>query len=83
MNGRAPGFASFVLYLPKERLTVIAMSNIYSSATTDIGYDIAADRVRLAPMTFSDPPKPFLLPKLRHIAARFSLGPTFTKKMRR
>lgn len=42
MNGRAPGFASFVTYLPREDLTVIALSNIYSSATTDIGYDIAA-----------------------------------------
>jgi CubicO group peptidase (beta-lactamase class C family) len=42
MNGRAPGFASFVLYLPRERLTVVAFSNIYSSATTTIGYDVAA-----------------------------------------
>ena len=42
MNGRAPGFASFVLYLPRQDLTVIALSNIYSSATTDIGNDIAA-----------------------------------------
>jgi CubicO group peptidase (beta-lactamase class C family) len=42
MNGRAPGFASFVLYLPNERMTVVAFSNIYSSATTGIGNDIAA-----------------------------------------
>jgi len=42
MNGRAPGFASFVTVLPREDVTVIAFSNIYSSATTDIGYDIAA-----------------------------------------
>jgi CubicO group peptidase (beta-lactamase class C family) len=42
MNGRAPGFASFVLHLPGEDLTVVALSNIYSSATTDIGNDIAA-----------------------------------------
>jgi hypothetical protein len=42
MNGRAPGFASFVLYLPRERLTVVVFSNIYSSATTTIGNDIAA-----------------------------------------
>jgi CubicO group peptidase (beta-lactamase class C family) len=42
MNGRAPGFASFVLYLPKARMTVVVLSNIYSSATTTIGYDIAA-----------------------------------------
>jgi CubicO group peptidase (beta-lactamase class C family) len=42
MNGRAPGFSSFVLYLPREDLAVIALSNIYSSATTQIGNDIAA-----------------------------------------
>jgi D-alanyl-D-alanine carboxypeptidase len=42
MNGRAPGFASFVLYLPRERLIVVVFSNIYSSATTTIGYDVAA-----------------------------------------
>ncbi|MBK5187509.1 MAG: beta-lactamase family protein [Gemmatimonadaceae bacterium] len=42
MNGRAPGFASCVMYLPREDLTVVAFSNIYSSATTDIGNDVAA-----------------------------------------
>jgi CubicO group peptidase (beta-lactamase class C family) len=42
MNGRAPGFASFVLYLPQARMTVVLLSNIYSSATTTIGYDLAA-----------------------------------------
>ena len=42
MNGRAPGFASFVMYLPKEQTTVVVFSNIYSSATTGIGNDIAA-----------------------------------------
>jgi D-alanyl-D-alanine carboxypeptidase len=42
MNGRAPGFASFVLFLPETQTTVVLLSNIYSSATTTIGYDIAA-----------------------------------------
>jgi len=42
MNGRAPGYASFVLYLPEQELTVVVLSNIYSSATTSIGNDIAA-----------------------------------------
>jgi CubicO group peptidase (beta-lactamase class C family) len=42
MNGRAPGFAAFVLHLPREDLTVVALSNVYSSATTDIGNEIAA-----------------------------------------
>ncbi|HXJ89976.1 MAG TPA: serine hydrolase domain-containing protein [Candidatus Binatia bacterium] len=42
MNGRAPGFSSFVLYLPGSKLTVVVLSNVYSSATTTIGYDLAA-----------------------------------------
>ena len=42
MNGRSPGFASYVLYLPNERLTVVALSNIYSSSTTALGDDVAA-----------------------------------------
>jgi CubicO group peptidase (beta-lactamase class C family) len=42
MNGRAPGFSSFVLYLPKAETTVVLLSNIYSSATTPMGYEIAA-----------------------------------------
>lgn len=42
MNGRSPGFASFVLYLPKEALTVVVFSNIYSSVTSNLGYDIAS-----------------------------------------
>jgi CubicO group peptidase (beta-lactamase class C family) len=52
MNGRAPGFSSFVIYFPTERITVIALSNVYSSATTEIGYDIAAiatSRIRIVP----------------------------------
>jgi CubicO group peptidase (beta-lactamase class C family) len=42
MNGRAPGFSSFALILPGSRITIILFSNIYSSATTSIGNDIAA-----------------------------------------
>jgi CubicO group peptidase (beta-lactamase class C family) len=42
MNGRSPGFASYVLYLPNERLTVVALSNTYSSSTTPLGEDVAA-----------------------------------------
>jgi len=37
---KAPGFSSFVLYLPHAQTTVVIMSNIYSSATTTIGYDV-------------------------------------------
>ncbi|HEY2780578.1 MAG TPA: serine hydrolase domain-containing protein [Steroidobacteraceae bacterium] len=42
MNGRAPGFASYLLYVPSEKLSVVVLSNIYSSAPTAIGEDLAA-----------------------------------------
>jgi D-alanyl-D-alanine carboxypeptidase len=42
MNGRAPGFASFVMEVPSEELTVVVLSNTYVSAASDIGFDLAA-----------------------------------------
>jgi CubicO group peptidase (beta-lactamase class C family) len=41
MNGRSPGFASYVLHIPREALTVIVFSNIYCSAASDIGDGLA------------------------------------------
>jgi len=41
MNGHSPGFASYVLQIPREALTVIVFSNIYSSAPTEIGDGLA------------------------------------------
>ena len=57
MSGRAPGFASFVFYLPGEKMSVAVFSNIYSSATSTIGYDVAAILRGLPAETFhpSDP----------------------------
>jgi len=77
MNGRAPGFASFVLYLPQSRTTVVALSNIYSSATTAIGYDIAA-------LSLGLPYEPFHLrgsapssEELKAYIGTFQFGPDF------
>jgi CubicO group peptidase (beta-lactamase class C family) len=57
MSGRAPGFASYVVYLPREDLTVVVLSNIYSSVTGDIGNDIAAIALGLPykPLAFKVP----------------------------
>ena len=77
MNGRAPGFASFVLYLPREHATVVVFSNIYSSATTNIGYDVAAMALGLPYETFhpSDPaPSPAAL---KTCTGTFRFGPDF------
>jgi hypothetical protein len=77
MSGRAPGFASFVLYLPREQTTVIVFSNIYSSATSTLGNDIAAIVLGL-------PYEPFHLAEpapgaaeLKTCAGTFKFGPDF------
>jgi D-alanyl-D-alanine carboxypeptidase len=77
MSGRAPGFASFVLYLPREDLTVIVLSNIYSSVTGDIGNDVAAIALGLPykPLAFKMP----LLPadSLKLAGLKFSFPADF------
>ncbi len=77
MNGRAPGFASFILHLPRARITVVLLSNLYSSATTRIGYDIAALSMGLPyePLHFRDPaPTPA---ELKTCEGKFQFGVDF------
>jgi CubicO group peptidase (beta-lactamase class C family) len=77
MNGRAPGFASFVLYLPDPQLTVVVLSNIYSSVTTSIGYDIAALTLGLKyePLNFLG--RPLTSKELNGCTGTFQFGPDF------
>ena len=42
INGRSPGFSSYLGYYPEEDVTVIVLSNLYNSVTTSIGSDLAA-----------------------------------------
>jgi CubicO group peptidase (beta-lactamase class C family) len=79
MNGRAPGFASFVLYLPRERLTVVAFSNIYSSATTTIGYDVAAIALDLPHQPFVAA-SPLTGTAIAASTGTFQFGPDFYQK---
>lgn len=77
MNGRAPGFGSFVLYLPREKTSVVLFGNIYSSATTTIGYDVAAIVRGLPYEAFhpSDPPPSAA--ELKTCTGTFQFGPDF------
>jgi len=76
MNGRAPGFSSFVMYLPKDDLSVVVFSNIYSSATTTIGNDLAAISLGLpfTPFTHSGTVS---ADTIQHSAGTFHFGPDF------
>jgi len=77
LNGRSPGFASFLVHMPTEDLTVVVLSNIYSSVTTRMGFDLAA-------IVLGKPYKPMqvklrkLTPaETRGVAGRFKFGPDF------
>jgi hypothetical protein len=76
MNGRAPGFGSFVLYLPREQLTIVVFSNIYSSATNTIGNDIAAIVLGLPYEPFHPSESPSAA-ELKTCTGTFQFGPDF------
>lgn len=80
MNGRAPGFTSFVLYLPREQMTVVVFSNIYSSATTDIGNDVAAIALDLPFQGFKTRKPPPSPQEMRSCVGSFKFGPDFYQK---
>jgi CubicO group peptidase (beta-lactamase class C family) len=77
MSGRSPGFASYVLYLPREDLTVVALSNIYSSSTSAIANDVAAIALGLPyqPLALRTPPLP--ADSLGLAGAKFTFGDDF------
>ena len=77
MNGRAPGFSSFVIYLPKSQTMVVVLSNIYSSATTTIGYDVAALSLGLPYENLRLPNDAPTAAELEACKGTFQFGPDF------
>jgi D-alanyl-D-alanine carboxypeptidase len=77
MNGRAPGFASFVLYLPQEQTTVVVFSNIYSSATTAVGNDITAILLNVEHHPFAPYRRPLTDVELQSCTGSFQFGADF------
>ena len=77
MNGRSPGFSSFVLYLPDGELTVVVFSNIYSSATTKIGNDLAAISLGLPYSSLEIREPPPTSRELESFTGTFQFGPDF------
>lgn len=77
MNGRSPGFGSFMLYLPDSRLAVILLGNLYSSATTTIGYDLAALALGLPYQRLQLTRRALSAEELRTLTGAFQFGPDF------
>lgn len=77
MNGRSPGFSSFVLYLPDAQITVILLGNTYSSATTPICYDIAALSLGLPYEKLNFMDRAPSAAQLKACAGTFQFGPDF------
>jgi CubicO group peptidase (beta-lactamase class C family) len=76
MNGRSPGFSSFVVYLPREQTTVVLFGNIYSSATTPMGYDLAAIALHLPYQSFQ-PSKALSAQQVQACTGTFHFGADF------
>ncbi len=77
MNGRAPGFASFVLYLPREQMSVVVFSNIYASVTTTIGNDLAAIALNLKYEPFRPAETVLTAAQVKACTGTFQFGPEF------
>lgn len=80
MNGWSRGFSSFVLYLPDSQTTVILLGNIYSSATTPMGYDIAALSLDLPYEKFPFMDRAPSAAELKTYTGTFQLAQTFTRQ---
>jgi len=76
INGRAPGFSSFLMYLPKDDVSVVVFSNIYSSATTTIGNDLAAIALGLPHDDFR-PASAISAQMIKSSLGTFHFGPDF------
>jgi len=77
MNGRAAGFASFVMYMPSDELSIVVLSNIYTSVATTIGLDLAA-LVEGKPYEALEPQSgPPDVSSFRDMALKFQFGPDF------
>jgi D-alanyl-D-alanine carboxypeptidase len=77
MRGEGPGFASFIIYLPKLKAEIIVLSNAQMPIPTSIGFDLAAmlegrdyhaPELRAAPITADE---------VSHVVGRFKFGPDF------
>jgi len=77
MNGRSPGFGSFVIHMTDPEMTVAVLGNIYSSATTTIGYDIAALTVGLPYEQLHFEDRALSPAELNSYPATFQFGPDF------
>jgi CubicO group peptidase (beta-lactamase class C family) len=77
MNGRAPGYASYLVYLPEQQLTVIVLSNIYASVTTQIGADLAAIALGRPYAATPAPGSPLSADALEGMQGQFKFGADF------
>jgi CubicO group peptidase (beta-lactamase class C family) len=77
MNGRAPGFASAMMYFPETRLSVVVLSNIYASVTTRIANDLTALALALPVESPNIRTEPLARAVLAGLHGDFSYGADF------
>ena len=77
MSGEGPGFASFMIYLPKLKAEIIVLSNAQMPIPTAIGFDLAAmleGRDYHAPELRATP---LAADEVSQVVGRFKFGPDF------
>ncbi len=77
INGRSPGFASYLGRYPTDDLCVIVLSNRYISVTTRIGTDLAAMALGLACQPFSIEKKKTSPSTAASLTGRYRFGASF------
>ena len=77
MNGRGPGFSAIVIYLPKESVTVILVSNIEHDMNPSVAEDIASITVGKPFKPFSYQPYSMTPEQRRGSVGRFKFGADF------
>jgi D-alanyl-D-alanine carboxypeptidase len=76
-SGRAPGFASLMLYLPNEELTVIVLTNIEHAMNNLIAENIAAIVVGKPYVPFAERQAPLTVHQRQRLIGQFTFGPDF------
>jgi D-alanyl-D-alanine carboxypeptidase len=77
MSGEGPGFASFILYLPKLKAEIIVLSNAQMPIPTSIGFDVAAMLEGRDYHALELRAAPLMADEVSLVVGRFKFGPDF------
>lgn len=77
MNGRSPGFSSYLAIYPEEKLLVVVLSNNYISLPYDIGQNLAALVLNEATEPLNLSRKPISKAQINQVVGYYQFGEDF------